>query len=223
MEKQRPLYSFSIQLFDLKGIDLCIDLFLSCIDLFLTNRKYSFKCSDSYETGVSDHHHMIYTMLKSCFNNTEPKLLNYRDFKHFSLEDFKEEPSAALCDCGNSYDDFDHIFTSKLNKHAPKKKKWIRGNNKPHVNKPFWVRCKPYFTNKHSKADTDIMLSENGELILKNKEIANTFNDHFGSIVDNLGLDHWDDHSLSPTKGDDRIDNIIKRYKNRPKHQEHQS
>ena len=41
-------------------------------------------------------------------------------------------------------------------------------------NKPFWVRCKPYFTNKHSKADTDIMLSENGELILKNKEIANT-------------------------------------------------
>ena len=58
------------------------------------------------------------------------------------------------------------------------------------------------------------MLSENGELILKNKEIANTFNDDFGSIVDNLDLDHWDDHSLSPTKGDDRIDNIIKRYKN---------
>ena len=107
----------------------------SCIDLFLTNRKYSFKCSDSYETGISDHHHMIYTMLKSCFNNTEPKLLRYRDFKHFSKEDFKEDFSEALCDCGNSYDDFDHIFTSKLNKHAPKKKKWIRGNNKPHVNK----------------------------------------------------------------------------------------
>ena len=48
-------------------------------------------------------------------------------------------------------------------------------------NKPFWVRCKPYFTNKYSKADTDIILSENGELILKNKEIANTFNDHFAS------------------------------------------
>ena len=83
-------------------------------------------------------------------------------------------------------------------------------------NKPFWVNCKPYFTNKHSKADTDIMLSENGELILKNKEIANIFNDHFGSIVENLGLDHWDDHSLSPTKSSDRIENIIKRYKNHP-------
>ena len=30
-------------------------------------------------------------------------------------------------------------------------------------NKSFWVNCKPYFTNKHSKVDTDIMLSENGE------------------------------------------------------------
>ena len=82
--------------------------------------------------------------------------------------------------------------------------------------KLFWVNCKPYFTNKHSKADTDIMLSENGELILKNKEIANTFNDHFGSIVDNLSLDHWYDHFQSPTMGSDRIDNIIKRYKNHP-------
>ena len=74
-------------------------------------------------------------MLRSCFSNAEPKLLNYRDFKHFLQEAFKEDFSKALCDCGNSYDDFDHIFTSKLNKHAPKKKKWIRGNNKPHVNK----------------------------------------------------------------------------------------
>ena len=36
-------------------------------------------------------------------------------------------------------------------------------------NKPFSVSCKPYFINKHSKSDTDIVLSENGELILKNQ------------------------------------------------------
>ena len=78
---------------------------------------------------------MIYIMLKSCFNNTDSKLLNYADFKYFSQEAFRAGLSEALCDCGNSYDDFDHIFTSKLNKHAPKKKKWIKGNNKPHVSK----------------------------------------------------------------------------------------
>ena len=54
--------------------------------------------------------------------------------------------------------------------------------------KRFWVTCKPYFSNKYSKTDNDIVLNENGELILKNKEIADTFNDRFGSIVDNLNL-----------------------------------
>ena len=60
--------------------------FLNSNNLYnlIKSRKYSFNCSDSYETGISDQHHMIYTMLKSCFNNTERKLLHYRDFKHFS-------------------------------------------------------------------------------------------------------------------------------------------
>ena len=31
----------------------------SCIDFFLTNKKYSFKFSGPYEIGISDHHHMI--------------------------------------------------------------------------------------------------------------------------------------------------------------------
>ena len=35
--------------------------------------------------------------------------------------------------------------------------------------KPSGVNCKPYFSNKHSKADDDIVLNEDGELILKNK------------------------------------------------------
>ena len=26
--------------------------------------------------------------------------------------------------------------------------------------KPFWVTCKPYFLNKHSKADNDIVRNE---------------------------------------------------------------
>ena len=49
----------------------------SSIDLILTNRKYSFKYTSSYEMGLSDHHNMIYTMLKSSFINIEPKLLNF--------------------------------------------------------------------------------------------------------------------------------------------------
>ena len=68
----------------------------SSIDLILTNRKYSFKNTSSYETGLSDHHHMIYTMFKSSFVNIEPKQLNYRDFKNFLFESFKKDFSDVL-------------------------------------------------------------------------------------------------------------------------------
>ena len=35
---------------------------------------FDLKFTSTYETGINDNHHMIYTMLKSCFQNTEPKL-----------------------------------------------------------------------------------------------------------------------------------------------------
>ena len=35
-----------------------------CIDLMLTNRKHGFMLSQLFETGFSDFHHMIYTVLK---------------------------------------------------------------------------------------------------------------------------------------------------------------
>ena len=59
---------------------------VSCIDLILTNRKYFFKHSNSVETGISDHHHLIYSMLKTIFPKTEPKLVHYRKNKFFNFE-----------------------------------------------------------------------------------------------------------------------------------------
>ena len=57
--------------------------------------------------------------------------------------------------------------------------------------KPFWVNYKPYFSSKHNKADTNIMLSENGELIMKNQNIADTSNDYFETIVESMNLFQW--------------------------------
>ena len=37
--------------------------------------------------------------------------------------------------CDRSYDEFDRKFTTVLNKHAPKKIKWLRGNQKHNINK----------------------------------------------------------------------------------------
>ena len=53
-------------------------------------------------------------------------------------------------------------------------------------NKSFWEKCKHYFTNKHRKVDTDIMLNENGELLLKNKDIADAFNEYLGHFLNQI-------------------------------------
>ena len=204
---------------------------------------------------------MIYTILKSCFQSKEPKVLNYRDFSSFSSEDFKQDFAAALNNCDDSYDVFEQRFVANLNKHAAKKKKLIRGDNKPHMNKmlrpaimkrsrlknkanktknhldirnykkqrnivvnlnkeaklqyfhkydptnirPFSENYKLHFSNKHSKADTDIILSQDGDLILKNDKIANTINDYFGSIVENMNLHHWKGKPFSVSKDSDII------------------
>ena len=248
----------------------------SLIDLILTNRKFSFKNTQSFETGLSDHHHMVYTMLKTTFQKSEPKQLIYRDFKNFYFESFKNDLLENMVTCDRSYDEFDRKFTAVLNKHAPKKKKWLRGNQKPHINKtlrheimkrsklknianktkntsdimkykkqrnyvvqlnekakleyfnnfysnqeskPFWVKYKSYFSNKHSKADMDIILHEKGNIIFKNKEIVNTFNEYFGTIVESLDLHIWTNSSSnvpSSYTSDDDKDNTLINFVNHP-------
>ena len=53
----------------------------SCVDLILTKRKYCYKNISSYETGISDHHHLIFSIMKTIFASEEPKKFVYRDVK----------------------------------------------------------------------------------------------------------------------------------------------
>ena len=46
----------------------------SCIDLITTNRHSLPQFSNAFEKGISDHHLMVYTMLKSTYAKLEPKL-----------------------------------------------------------------------------------------------------------------------------------------------------
>ena len=49
-----------------------------CIDLLLTNKKFSFFNTRTFETGFSDFHVMIYTMLKTTYQKVPPKIIIYR-------------------------------------------------------------------------------------------------------------------------------------------------
>ena len=103
----------------------------SCIDLMLTNRYRSFMNTTVIETGLSDFHKMTVTVLKTYFKKVPPKIISYRDFKHFSNELFQIELEIMLKfeDINNlDYDKFDEILMSLTNKHAPLKYKYIRAN-----------------------------------------------------------------------------------------------
>ena len=77
--------------------------------------------------------------------------------------------------------------------------------------KPFWKACKPYFSNKNSNIQENIMLLEKDELLPKQKDVASTFNKHFGSITDSLNLlSRPKDTSIS--SGSDTTDSIIKKF-----------
>ena len=62
-----------------------------CIDLILINKKDLFKNSNVLEVGISDHHSLIITALKSqlAIGNAKTKL--YRDYNGFNMDNFKAE------------------------------------------------------------------------------------------------------------------------------------
>ena len=61
----------------------------SYIDLLITNSKFSFMKTNSFETGLSDDHHIIYTTLEIKFENFKPKKSIYRNFKQYYGGQFK--------------------------------------------------------------------------------------------------------------------------------------
>ena len=106
----------------------------SCIDLILTSRPSLHQFTIVFETGISDHHLLIYTMLKSTYTKMEPKVLSKRCFKNFSEQSFLQDLKQEWSNTGN-FHHFNKEFKNTLNDHAPLKTSKIRGNTKPHVNK----------------------------------------------------------------------------------------
>ena len=75
----------------------------SSVELILTNRKTCFHNSMTIETGLSDHHKMTVTVLKSYFKKKEPIKVNYRCYKKFNENLFRSElrnvlPNASVLD-----------------------------------------------------------------------------------------------------------------------------
>ena len=98
----------------------------SCMDLILTNRKYSFKSSTSFETSLSNHHHLIYSIVKKRFHIKEPKKLFCCDYKTFFLETISSELFSKLeSQENNDFETFFKNFVVTFNNQAPERKKYF--------------------------------------------------------------------------------------------------
>ena len=63
----------------------------SCIDLILTNKSRSFQNTTVIETCLSDFHKLTVTIMKANFQKRTPKIVNYRNYKNFNNEIFRND------------------------------------------------------------------------------------------------------------------------------------
>ena len=93
--------------------------------------------SQTIQTEISDFHKMTLTQMKLTNNKLPPKTITCRDFKSFNKGAFEEELKFALqaANTQPAYANFLSIFSRTLDNHAPVKKRKVRGNQVPFMNK----------------------------------------------------------------------------------------
>ena len=106
----------------------------SCIDLILTDKPQSFLSICVIETGLSDFHRMTVSVLKTHFRKLPPKVATCRNFKKFDNERFMDSLKLNLNSQAIDYTEIPQLFfelcRNELEHHAPRKKKYLRANNK---------------------------------------------------------------------------------------------
>ena len=127
--------------------------FLVCIS--------NFQNAVSIEMGLSDFYCMIATVVKGGFIKRGPKIINYRDYRKFDIDSFRKDLKDRLIRQSQqaliSYDIFDAIVLSVLNKHAPVKQKSVRANEGPFMTKALRkaIVNRTHLRNRYNKDRTD--------------------------------------------------------------------
>ena len=131
----------------------------TCIDLILTSKHRSFQNTSVIETGLSDFHRLTITVMRVNFQKQIPKVLNYRNYKLFNNELFRNDLLMEFSVLGFqnvSCKDLESMFLHVLNIHAPQKKKYIRANNAPFMTKDLRkaIMVRSRLRNKYLKTKT---------------------------------------------------------------------
>ena len=84
------------------------------------------------ETGISDFHKVVITVLKFFYKKQKPKIIHCRNYKTFNANQFKEELNNELLNVDNNNAELAQLTNtvlSILDKHEPIKRKFIHANN----------------------------------------------------------------------------------------------
>ena len=104
----------------------------------MTNCPRRFQNFCAIKTGLLDFHKLIVTVTKTTCKKSQSKIMIYRSYKYFKNESFREELiqiEVNRNNCDKSFKNFTFSRNAILNKHAPQKKKYVRGNQSPFMNK----------------------------------------------------------------------------------------
>ena len=93
----------------------------------------SFQSSDVIETEISDFHKITVTVVKTTFQKLDPKIIHYRDYQKYCNYSFRQDHLSTLVmeniNLSNGLQNFIDVCRKTLDKFAPRKKKYSKGNN----------------------------------------------------------------------------------------------
>ena len=97
------------------------------------------------ETGLSDFHKLISTFFKTQITCLKPKIVFYRNYKHFEDSRFLEDLiiTEFLHETDDPNENYSFITEKSLdvaNQHAPLNRKTLRGNQAPFMTKELRKR-----------------------------------------------------------------------------------
>ena len=158
----------------------------SSIDVILTNLPRCFQKTSVFETGISDYHGLVMTVMKSHLPRLKPKVINYRSYKKFDEKKFLSDVKLAKFDVGKdpkqAYDNLVCIFRKLVDKHAPLKTKVLRGNSAPfmtrELKKGIYTRTrlkKRYNKNPTKENELNFKRQRNKCVALRKKAIKQHF------------------------------------------------
>ena len=107
----------------------------SIIDLIVTNNSKNFWNTKVMRNSISDFHAIVLSVLNINYVKPNPIKITYRKYKDFNLESFQSDLLEQFLGGCDDYSTFEKIFITVLDRHAPLKKKTIRGNHAPYMNK----------------------------------------------------------------------------------------